>query len=191
MCGRFFVPPEGDVSGVLEILEELEHRNVLVRRGEVSPGDLAAVVAANRRMEPTAFGMRWGYRLGDGKLVFNTRSETAAQKPMFADGITQRRCLIPAQHYFEWQKTEAGKRKFAIAPTGSDGFYLAGIYRMEGREPVFSILTRSPAPSIAHIHDRMPVILPETAKADWLNPRWRGEEILKAAETDMVFLPCT
>lgn len=187
MCGRFFVPKEGEMDGVLAILEELEHKNVLVKRGEVCPGDLAAVLAANRKMEPAAFGMHWGYRLPDGKLVFNTRSETASQKPMFADGMARRRCLIPAEHYFEWQRSQSGKTKFAIAPSDSRGFYLAGLYRMEGTAPVFSILTRSPADSIAHIHDRMPVILPQAAMADWLNPRWRGDEILQAAVTDMVF----
>ena len=60
-----------------------------------------AVTASNRKLEPQAFGMKWGYQLPDGKLIFNARSETAAQKVMFADGMRQRRCLIPADSYYE------------------------------------------------------------------------------------------
>lgn len=171
-------------------IRELSYRNVIVKSGEVSPGDLAAVIASNRKLEPTPFGMRWGYHLSNGKLIFNTRSETASQKALFADGISQRRCLIPANFYFEWQQNENGKTKYAIAPPLSEGILLAGIYRMEGANPVFSILTREPDKSISFIHDRMPVILPETAMQDWLNPKYQGQEILKAALGEMKYRIC-
>ena len=64
---------------------------------------------------------------------------------------------------------------------------LAGIYRFENNLPVFTILTRTPSDDIAMIHDRMPVILPREAAADWLNPRYHGEEILSAALTNMKY----
>ena len=123
-------------------MENLESRNVTVKTGEVSPGDVAAVIASNRELKPQPFGMLWGYHLPNGKLLFNARSETAAQKSIFADGMEHRRCAIPAAHYFEWQKTETGKTKYAIAPKESKGMLLAGIYRFEGNRPVFTILTR-------------------------------------------------
>ena len=61
---------------------------------------------------------------------------------------------------------------------------------MEAGKPVFSILTRSPAEEIAFIHDRMPVILPNEVTADWLNPDYRSDEILRAAITDMAYQAC-
>ena len=190
MCGRVYIPDDDSYRMLRLIVDYLEHRNVKVKTGEVSPGDLAAVVASNRRCEPQPFAMTWGYHLPNGKLVFNTRSETAAEKPMFADGMRQRRCLFPAALYFEWERKADGKTKYAIAPKAGEGFFLAGIYRLEAGKPVFSVLTRSPSEDIAFIHDRMPVILPNEVTADWLNPKYHGEEILRAAITDMAYRAC-
>ena len=190
MCGRFYVPEDASIQMIRAIVERLEHRNVKVRTGDVFPGDMAAVVASNRRLEPQPFAMEWGYHLADGKRLINARSETASQKAMFADGIRQRRCLIPAQHYYEWEKADGRKVKYAIEPKGADGFFLAGIYRMEAGKPVFTILTRDAAEGIAFIHERMPVILPNSAAADWLNPRYHGNDILKTAVTQMKFKTC-
>lgn len=190
MCGRFFVPEDDETALLRRILGELRERNIAVKTREVNPGDIAAVIANNRRLEPTAFGMHWGYRLPDGKLIFNARSETAASKPMFSDGIMQRRCLIPAKHYFEWQHNGKNKTKFAIAPQNSNSLLLAGIYRIEKNQPVFSVLTREPADSISFIHDRMPVILPNEAMSDWLNPKFNGIEVLRSAVLDVSSVQC-
>jgi len=172
------------------VLENLQKRQIEVKTGEVNPGDIAAVIASNRKLEPQVFGMKWGYKLPDGKLIFNARSETAAQKAMFADGMRQRRCLIPADCYYEWQKSANGKQKYQLAPSDANGFFLAGIYRIEQGSAVFSVLTKEPVESIAFIHHRMPVILPKEALSDWLNPRYNGVEILNAAVGDIRFDSC-
>ena len=80
--------------------------------------------------------------------------------------------------------------KYAIEPEGLEGFFLAGIYRMEAGKPVFSILTRDAAEGIAFIHERMPVILPHAAAPDWLNPKYHGKDILKMAVTQMKYQSC-
>ena len=121
----------------------------------------------------------------DGKLLFNARSETAAEKAIFKDGMAQRRCLIPATCYFEWEHRGKEKIKYAIAPANNDMIYLAGIYRKEGNRAACTILTREPADSIAFIHNRMPVILPPEAVNDWLNVRYAATDMLKAAQTEM------
>ena len=190
MCGRYNFSKDSNSEMVQTVLENLQRRQIEVNIGEVFPGDIAAVIASNRKLEPQAFGMKWGYQLPDGKLIFNARSETAAQKVMFADGMRQRRCLVPADSYYEWQKNGQRKQKYEIAPSGAEGFFLAGIYRMEQGRPVFSILTKDPAESIAFIHNRMPVILPKDAMTDWLNPKYNGIEILSSAVSDMRFLAC-
>lgn len=187
MCGRYNFSKNSSSPMVQKVLEDLQDRQIEVKTGEVNPGDIAAVIASNRKLEPQAFGMKWGYRLPDGKLIFNARSETAAQKAMFADGMRQRRCLIPADCYYEWQKVGQGKQKYQIAPTDANGFFLAGIYRIEQGIPVFSVLTKEPVESIAFVHNRMPVILPEEIILDWLNPKYHGQEILNAALQDMSF----
>lgn len=187
MCGRFNFPKESQDRILHSVLEDLEQRNIPVKTGDVFPGDVAAVIASNRNLEPQAFAMEWGYRMPDGKRIFNARSETASYKAMFADGMRQRRCLIPAVHYYEWQKTPDGKVKYSIAPKDTEGFYLAGIYRLENGIPVFSVLTKEPAESIAFIHNRMPVILPQIVMTDWLNSRYRGGDVLQAAVSEMKF----
>ena len=190
MCGRFYVPEDDSTEMIRAILDHLEHRNVKVKTGDVFPGDMAAVVASNRQLQSRPFAMEWGYHLSDGKRIINARSETAAQKAMFADGIRQRRCLIPAQHYYEWEKMDGRKVKYAIEPEGAEGFFLAGIYCMEAGKPVFTVLTRSAAEGIAFIHERMPVILPNEAAEDWLNPKFHGEDILRAAQLNMKYTAC-
>lgn len=187
MCGRYNFSKESSSEMVQAVLENLQSRQIEVKTGEVNPGDVAAVIASNRKLEPQAFGMKWGYKLPDGKLIFNARSETAAQKTIFADGMRQRRCLIPADCYYEWQKVGQGKQKYQIAPTDANGFFLAGIYRIEQGIPVFSILTKESVESISFIHNRMPVILPEEILQDWLNPNFQGQEILNAALQNMSF----
>ena len=190
MCGRFYVPEDDSVQMIRAVMEALEHRNISAKTGEVFPGDTAAVIASNRRLEPQPFAMEWGYHLPDGKRIINARSETAAQKAMFKDGMRQRRCLIPVAHYYEWEKAAGKKVKYAIEPKNSDGFYLAGIYRIEAGKPVFTILTSAAAEGISFIHERMPVILPSEATTDWLNPRYHGNDILRAALTDMEYKAC-
>ena len=190
MCGRYNFSKDSSSEMVQAVIENLQSRQIEVKTGDVNPGDVAAVIASNRKLAPQAFGMKWGYKLPDGKLIFNARSETAAQKAMFADGMRQRRCLIPADCYYEWQKTAQGKQKYQLAPSNANGFFLAGIYRIEQGRAVFSVLTKEPVEPIAFIHHRMPVILPKEAMSDWLNPRYNGIEILNAAVGDIRFDSC-
>lgn len=185
MCGRYYIEEDDASIELMEIIDEINRRKdhpEFKSHGEFFPGDTAPVAALNRRGEASAFAMKWGYAMGD-KLVFNARSESAGQKPMFREGMERRRCLIPAGSYFEWDKLH---RKFSVSAQGGQKLlYLAGIYRMEGASPVFTILTRAPAEQISFLHDRMPVILPAEAKSDWLNPAYKAEEIINAARTDL------
>ena len=76
MCGRFFVPEDDSIQMIRAIVEYLEHRNVKAKTGDVFPGDIAAVVASNRQMQPQPFAMEWGYHLSDGKRIINARCES-------------------------------------------------------------------------------------------------------------------
>lgn len=193
MCGRYYIPDEDSAAELEEIIEQINRRSnagPVIKTGEIAPSDTAPVLANNRSLAITPFAMKWGYTMSNGKLVFNARSETAADKPLFRDGMAQRRCLIPAAHYFEWEKRGREKIKYAIKPTNAELLYMAGIYRIENRLPVFSILTREPASSISFIHDRMPVILPRELMGDWLNPHFKPDEVLHSAILDVTYGAC-
>ena len=194
MCGRFYIAEEDTAEDLQRIIDTLNHRyngnSPAKTKGEIRPTDIIPVIANSPSMAIGAYAMKWGYTMPDGKPMFNARSETAATKPMFADGMKQRRCISPATLYFEWEKYGTQMIKHAIFPTGSDLIYMAGIYRVEEKRAACSILTRKPADCIAHIHDRMPVILPKDAVRDWLNLRYDPQEVLSAALGEMTFQPC-
>ena len=193
MCGRYYIPDEDSAAELKEIIDKINRRHnagPVLKTGEIAPSDTAPVLANNRSLAVTPFAMKWGYTMSNGKLVFNARSETASEKPLFRDGMTQRRCLVPAAHYFEWEKRGREKIKYAIKPADVSVLYMAGIYRIENGILVFSILTREPASSISFIHDRMLVILPRELTTDWLNPRFKAEEVLRSATLDISFSAC-
>ena len=184
MCGRYWIDDGRDSVELGEIIAQVNRRPAagpVKTSGEIFPTDVVPVVASNRRMVPEAFAMAWGYALPDGKRVINARSETAEARPLFSDGMRQRRCAVPATRYFEWERAGGKKTKYAIRPEKGGLFYFAGLYRIVAGRPEFVILTRQPADSIAFIHDRMPVILPPDAVADWTNPERGPGDLLGRA----------
>ena len=155
-------------------------------------GGKADIEGYGRSEQPAAFAMVWGHKFENGPMVFNARSEDAETRQMFADGMKQRRCLVPASCYYEWEHVGKEKIKYAIKSKGSQMIYMAGIYRpvqAKGKRIGHEcfILTRDPAEEIRFIHDRMPVILPKEATADWLNPKYAAGDVLKAAAMDMEY----
>lgn len=182
MCGRYHL--ERDDASLEEIMALLQRGGAkqMKTSGEIAPTDTVPVIARNRRGEPGVFAMRWGYAT-DGGLVINARSESAHTKALFADGMKQRRCLIPASHYYEWEQRGKERIRYAIRPTGSGLVYLAGLYRLcdvKGSAE-FVILTRDAAQDVAFIHPRMPVMLPGQTHASWLNPQVDGRAALDEA----------
>ena len=187
MCGRYYIA-ENDPDEILsEYLAEARKRadikNVpIVTSGEVRPTNIAAVIAPNARdRRPAAFPMKWGFiHPHRGMLVFNTRSETAAEKPLFVTSIDDRRCLIPASCYYEWQKADGRKIKYAIKPK-DEPLYMAGLYIRSSKErlPSFSILTMDAADGIKDIHARMPVMIPQSRIAAWLSPENPYDEVVR------------
>lgn len=190
MCGRFYIPEDDSSEELQRIINHLNRKKPTpVKTGEVRPTDVAAVIANSKSLQPTPFAMKWGYSLADRQPIINARSETADSKPLFRDGMQQRRCLIPASHYFEWQRLANKKIKNAIRPVNSKEMYMAGVYRIQNGIPEFVILTREPGESIRHIHDRMPVILPRDALNDWMNIRYSATEVMRSAMLNMEFEP--
>lgn len=190
MCGRFYIAA-GDTEDELKAIIETLQRKAggQMKTGEICPTDIAPVIANSRELKPTPFAMKWGYTLPNGKPLINARSETAMEKPMFREGMERHRCLIPATHYFEWERVGRQKIKNEIRPTGSSLMYMAGLYRIEQGKPVFTILTREPAACIRHIHDRMPVILPTAVHGDWLNLFYQANDVLRSAVLDLEYIP--
>lgn len=191
MCGRYCIGPDNEALRkiVAEAQEKAEGRGFTVKTGEIFPSEIAPAVANGRDLKPAVFPMRWGFPGKSGKPVINARSETAEEKPLFRESARFRRCLLPATDYYEWRHAPGEKEKYAIRPEGKKLLYLGGLYRLRPGEPCaeFVILTRPASESVAFLHDRMPVILPEERIHDWLNPELPLSDLLAASEKRMQF----
>lgn len=196
MCGRYYIAEDDMTEEMARIIEEINRKKTpegMKTSGEIFPSDIVPVLANSRQQDVQPFAMRWGYTFPNSKPVINARSETAAIKPMFKDGMKQRRCLIPATHYYEWEHRGRQSIKYAIRPERSKMLYLAGVYHLEKHDdvivPTFTVLTREASPGISFIHDRMPVILPSDVITDWLDSRNDAAEVIQAAMLNMEYHP--
>lgn len=197
MCGRYFI--DDSLAGFEALIDELNRKkpeggqNVTIKTGEICPTDIVPVIANSRALRRRPFLMRWGFgESGPGKrMVINARSETALERPMFRDAMLARRCIVPATHYFEWQTQGKSKVKHRIG-TDAPLLYMAGIYRFEqDGQPAFTILTKEADSAIAHIHDRMPLLLSDELTKAWLSQRADVREILACAgENNVEVLAC-
>ena len=190
MCGRYYIEEDEDDLRFRAALDELNRKTLkenLKTSGEIFPSDTVPVLAPDREGRASAFAMTWGYTLGT-KRVINARSESAASSPMFRDGLARRRCVVPASRYFEWRRDGKHRVKYAIGPARG-ALYMAGVYRLEGRTPVFAILTRPAAESVRFIHDRMPVILTPEFADQWIDISADPGFLVKGALDDMVARP--
>ena len=186
MCGRYLYDVnEKELKNILGMSEESNPEQSISAPfvgGEIFPGGSVPVITAHE----TRF-MIWGYPslLDERRPHINARSETAATKRTFSAAMTARRCLIPASSYYEW-KVLGGKKqkeKYEFRLPDSEVMYMAGIYSLDDR---FAILTREATPPIAVIHNRMPVIIPESLIEMWL----RGSgDVLQKAITNLIFAP--
>ncbi len=129
--------------------------------GEIFPSDTVPVRTAPEIYLP----MSWGFTSFNKRLVINARSETALEKPMFKEAMLERRCLIPASGYYEWETVNGKKQRYAFYEENAL-LFLAGCYRKEKDEDLFRfvILTRDASDHFRYVHDRMPVIIPRSKR---------------------------
>jgi putative SOS response-associated peptidase YedK len=179
MCGRY------RLSRSKELLAE--HFNVepdddWEPRYNIAPSQNVPVIRQHPD-EPKRLGsqMRWGLipawakDASIGFKMINARAETVATKPACRDVLRKRRCLIPADGFYEWVKDGRAKTPFCFTMSDNSIFAFAGIWD-SWRNPqgqmieTCSIITTTPNALLADIHDRMPVILPDDAYDLWLDP---------------------
>jgi putative SOS response-associated peptidase YedK len=180
MCARFILLDEGEIAEINKIVAEVgmkyNGRGLTMKTGEIYPTDTAPTVSLENG-KPSILLMKWGFPKFGGKgVVINARSETAAQKRMFAAPLARRRCVIPSTGFIEWEKLDGGgKQKYRLNTADSPMLYMAGLYTDyhvgEKDEPPssrFVILTQPANDSISDIHSRMPVILYKDEIRRWL-----------------------
>jgi putative SOS response-associated peptidase YedK len=133
--------------------------------------------------------LRWGLLPGrwaekKGPPLINARAETLTRQPAYSESFRERRCLIPADGFYEWRDDEAGKTPTWVSRPGGELFAFAGVWAAlrardgSGELHSCAIVTCEPNELIRPIHDRMPVVLAPEAEALWLEPEASEEEML-------------
>jgi len=188
MCGRFTLRTPSAALG-----EQFggEPAPELGLRYNIAPTQMVAIVritpdTAVRQWQMVRWGLipSWAKDALIGNRMINARAESVADKPSFRTAFRRRRCLIPADGYFEWQKTGSAKQPYYIRLDDERPFAMAGLWERwlnpATNEPLQSctIITTQANPLTQPIHDRMPVIL-ETADYEmWLDPQMQDPERL-------------
>jgi putative SOS response-associated peptidase YedK len=191
MCGRYVSPEQAAMERAWQVGRQ--NVNPFPRNFNVAPSTHVPLLrrdVESGELELTA--ARWGLIpvwWKEAKLpmhTINARSEEAATKAMWRQPLRTARCLMPAEGWYEWQKVrsvdpETGEIKEVKQPhfihrKGGEPFCFAGLmsyWTPPGQADSLlscSILTRAASPSVARVHDRMPVVLPDAVHKDWLDP---------------------
>ena len=176
MCGRYITPDQADIERHWSLSTGSGYR----QNFNTAPTQTAPVIyddAGERKL--AAF--KWGFQPHWAKRAWiNARSETLFESRAFAPAARRRRCLVPAVGWYEWHAGQTPKQPYVFHVDGFRPFAFAGIWtvREDDEREVrnFAILTRPALASLAHLHDRMPVVLRHDDENAWLSTDTSAEE---------------
>jgi len=180
MCGRFVQSKEAENYGAYFAVDVIK-TDVVLRSWNVAPTKQVYAVAEHdgeRQLGTFGWGLVpfWAKDPKIGSRLINARVETASEKPAFRDSFASRRCIIPADGFYEWEPKQRGKLPHYIYAPDEHPLALAGLWS-SWKDPTTgdplrtcTILTGEPSDVVAGIHDRMPVILPADVWDAWLDP---------------------
>ena len=194
MCGRYLLTSPVDL--LRQVFRFMERPN-LGPRYNIAPTQEVAIVRLTRDGErPELIMMRWGlvpYWADDikiGNRLINARAESVERTPAFREAYQRRRCLVPADGFYEWRKEGRRRQPFLIRRRDQAPFAFAGLWerwQQPGGQILRSctIVTCPANPLLAEIHDRMPVILAPDDHARWLDPAaGEGRAVLRPCPAD-------
>jgi putative SOS response-associated peptidase YedK len=193
--------PDYNVAPTKRIYTVLSHKPGRAGEGEEAP----TADQPQRELRLVRWGLvpSWAKDVSGGSRMINARAETVAVKPAFRAAFARRRCLIPADGYYEWQSPPVGatpgtprsdgkaKQPFYIYRTDGGILAFAGIYELWRDKSVpddhenawywsASIITTDATDDIGRIHDRTPMVIAPDGWADWLDPANNDKELLRA-----------
>lgn len=200
MCGRYAATAT-TAELVSEFDIELVESEAPAPNYNVAPTDPVAAVVERRAEDRTIrklVELRWGLVPSwskdprGGARMINARAETVASKPAYRKAFAARRCLLPANGYYEWYATDQTgprgkpvKQPFFIHPPAGEPMVMAGLYEFwkdpeaaagEGWLATCTVITTRATDALGHIHDRMPMLIPTTNRDAWLDPELRDPD---------------
>jgi len=206
MCGRFTLT-RSDRRELAELLgvDEKDLRDYQPHYN-IAPLQDHFVIRSKyegRELLPARWGLvnSWATNGGSAASCINAKAETIETRPSFKDAFAKRRCLVPADGFYEWRGRKDYREPLWIHSVTGGLLWLAGLYEVWQPEPgrwqrTFTIITTGANRLLEPVHDRMPVILDERAAEDWMNPRERDllqlKALLKPApDEDLVLSPAS
>jgi putative SOS response-associated peptidase YedK len=181
MCGRFTLTTPGELVAEVFGLDEAPK---LAARYNVAPGQPIAFVrqataGGPRQLSFAAWGLSRPASDADtpvaAGLLINARSESAATKPTFREAFRSRRCLVPADGFYEWRRGGSRREAFHFRRRDAGLLAFAGLFEPApgaGEDAACVILTTEPNDVVREVHDRMPAILRPEDYARWLDPEF-------------------
>jgi putative SOS response-associated peptidase YedK len=190
MCGRYTLTNAD--PGLIRARFGLEESAKLEEepRYNIAPTDPVLAIRRTESGEREPGRLRWGLVPGrwaerrSGPPLINARAETLRSQPAFAESFRERRCLIPADGFYEWRGEGQAKTPIWVSRPDGELFSFAGVWaglpQRDGSGQLHScaIVTCQPNALIRPVHDRMPVVLPKEHEGDWLDPGLEEEVLL-------------
>jgi len=193
MCGRYLLTTP--VDALSQLFRFMERPN-LGPRYNIAPTQDVPIVrlsrdGARRELILARWGLvpYWADDLKMGNRLINARAETVERAPAFREAYQRRRCLVPADGFFEWQKRGKARQPLLVRRKDQAPFAFAGLWE-RWRQPdgqvlrSCTIVTCPPNALVAPVHDRMPVILDPADHDRWLDPAAGGAELLRPCPAD-------
>ena len=191
MCGRYFL--QRDPAGLVDYFETANPTPNHAASWNVAPTQDSLVVRRNpetgaRSLDSLRWGLvpRWAKDDTGGARLINARADGVASKPSFRDALAKRRCLVPADGFYEWRQEGPGpKQPYAVALRSGEPMAMAGLWEGWKRPDggwlrTFTIVTTDAGGKTAPLHHRTPVMLGRADWAAWLGERDAGPEALLA-----------
>lgn len=203
MCGRYSAAK--DFGELVKLVGFILRVPFFAPRYNIAPTQLAPVIFMERH-QPTMKLMRWGLipswakEESTGNALINARLETLASRSAFREAFKQRRCLIPADSFFEWQERDGKRQPFRVMLKSGEPFCFAGLWDRWVKPPSpdnydtdldeappsetiesFTIITRPANAAVAPLHDRMPVMVQPNHYGWWLNDQDPRSELHQTA----------
>jgi len=177
MCGRYLIITSPEA--IRRFFQYPEQPNFPARYNvaPTQPIPIVRLAEGKRQFALVRWGLipAWVKDPRGFSLLINGRGESVNDKPAFRNAMKRRRCLIPADGFYEWKDHGGGKRPFVVRPRAGGPIAFAGLWESwmgpNGEEmETAAIITTEASGDVAHIHHRMPVIIPQEAFDLWLDP---------------------
>lgn len=173
MCGRFVSPSAEAIAKELGIQTPENYRQSF----NLAPTQLIPILTSTQRLEFYRWGLipSWAKDPSIGNRMINARAETLAEKPSFKRALAHRRCIVPAQGFYEWKVENKAKQPYFIFHRNRSILLFAGLWEQwqspEGKMiHSVTIITKAAQENLKELHDRMPAIISPQSREAWLSP---------------------